>query len=82
MCPFASRRIKQAESITGWLFGKIGVSNASVIKDIEKLIDTYPRVSGGETYLSSERQKLSEKQMIKLQRCRINLSLPSISSWE
>ena len=45
--------LSQAESITGWLFGKIGVSNASVIKDIEKLIDTYPRVSGGETYLSS-----------------------------
>ncbi|MBP1674084.1 MAG: Clp protease ClpB [Bacteroidetes bacterium] len=45
--------LSQAESITGWLFGKIGVSNASVLKDIEKLIDTYPRVSGGETYLSS-----------------------------
>jgi len=45
--------ISEAENITDWLFGKIGVSSASVLKDIEKLIDTYPRVTGGETYLSS-----------------------------
>ena len=45
--------ISGAENITDWLFGKIGVSSASVLKDIEKLIDTYPRVTGGETYLSS-----------------------------
>jgi len=45
--------ISQAESIINWLFGKIGISSASVLKDIEKLIDIYPRVSGGETYLSS-----------------------------
>lgn len=45
--------LSQAENITDWLFGKIGVNTASVIKDVEKLIDTYPRVTGGETYLSS-----------------------------
>jgi ATP-dependent Clp protease ATP-binding subunit ClpB len=45
--------ISEAESITDWLFGKISVSSASVLKDLEKLIDTYPRVTGGETYLSS-----------------------------
>jgi len=45
--------ISEAENITDWLFGKIGVSSTSVLKDIEKLIDKYPRVSGGETYLSS-----------------------------
>jgi len=45
--------ISEAEDITGWLFGKIGVSSASVLKDIEKLLDTYPRVTGGEPYLSS-----------------------------
>lgn len=45
--------ISQAENITDWLFGKISVSSASVLKDIEKLIDTYPRVSGGEPYLSA-----------------------------
>ena len=45
--------ISEAESITDWLFGKLGVSSASVMKDIEKIIDTYPRVTGGEPYLSS-----------------------------
>ncbi len=45
--------LSQAENITEWLFGKIGVSSASVLKDVEKLIDTYPRVSGAESYLSA-----------------------------
>lgn len=45
--------ISEAESITDWLFGKIGVSSSAVLKDIEKLIETYPRVTGGETYISS-----------------------------
>ena len=45
--------MSQAENITDWLFGKIGVNPASVLKEIEKLIETYPRVTGGEPYLSS-----------------------------
>ena len=45
--------ISQAENITDWLFGKIGISSAAVLKDVEKLIDTYSRVSGGEQYLSA-----------------------------
>ncbi len=53
--------ISEAENITDWLFGKIGVSSASVLKDIEKLIDTYPRVTGGETYLSSGASEALQK---------------------
>jgi ATP-dependent Clp protease ATP-binding subunit ClpB len=45
--------ISQAENITDWLFGKIGISSAAILKDVEKLIETYPRVSGGEQYLST-----------------------------
>ena len=45
--------ISEAENITDWLFGKIGISSSTVLKDVEKLIDTYPRVSGGEQYLST-----------------------------
>lgn len=45
--------ISEAENITDWLFGKLGVSSASVLKDTEKIIDTYPRVTGGEPYMSS-----------------------------
>lgn len=45
--------LSEAENITDWLFGKIGISSSAVLKEVEKLIDTYPRVSGGDTYLSS-----------------------------
>ncbi len=45
--------LSQAENITEWLFGKIGVSSESVLRDAGKLIDTYPKVSGAEAYLSS-----------------------------
>ena len=45
--------ISEAENITDWLFGKIGVNSSAVLKDIERLIETYPRVTGGETYMSS-----------------------------
>src|SRR5512139_823733 len=45
--------LSQAENITEWLFGKLGVNTSSVLKDIDKLIDTYPRVSGAESYLSA-----------------------------
>jgi ATP-dependent Clp protease ATP-binding subunit ClpB len=42
-----------AESVTGFLLGKIGADAASVARETEKLIDTYPRVSGAEPYISS-----------------------------
>ena len=45
--------ISEAENISDWLFGKIGVSTATVMKDLEKIIDSYTRVSGGEPYISS-----------------------------
>jgi len=45
--------IIQAESITSWLFGKMGINESAVSNSIEKLIDSYPKVSGAENYLSS-----------------------------
>jgi ATP-dependent Clp protease ATP-binding subunit ClpB len=45
--------INQAESITGFIFGKMGVNTATIEKEIDNLIDTYPKVSGGEAYISS-----------------------------
>ncbi|HPT22298.1 MAG TPA: ATP-dependent chaperone ClpB [Bacteroidales bacterium] len=45
--------MSQAESITGFLFGKLGIATSSLEKRIEDLIDTYPKVSGGEPYISS-----------------------------
>jgi ATP-dependent Clp protease ATP-binding subunit ClpB len=45
--------MSEAESITGFLFGKMGVNAASIEKNLDNLIDTYPKVSGGESYISS-----------------------------
>jgi ATP-dependent Clp protease ATP-binding subunit ClpB len=53
--------MSQAENITDWLLGKLGISRQSVTRDIEKLIDTYPRVSGAESYLSSNASEALRK---------------------
>ncbi|MBK8883030.1 MAG: ATP-dependent chaperone ClpB [Bacteroidales bacterium] len=43
----------EAESITAFLFGKLGVSTASLSREVDVLIDSYPRVSGAESYISA-----------------------------
>jgi ATP-dependent Clp protease ATP-binding subunit ClpB len=45
--------MSEAESITGFLLGKLGVNEGSVIRELDALIDTYPKVSGAEAYISS-----------------------------
>jgi ATP-dependent Clp protease ATP-binding subunit ClpB len=45
--------ISEAESVTDFLFGKMGVNTANLSRSIDKLIDSYPKVSGAEAYLSS-----------------------------
>lgn len=43
----------EAESVTDFLFGKMGVNTANLLHGVDKLIDSYPKVSGAEAYLSS-----------------------------
>jgi ATP-dependent Clp protease ATP-binding subunit ClpB len=45
--------MSEAESITGFLFGKMGVDERSLSNDLDKLIDTFPKVSGAEPYMSA-----------------------------
>ena len=45
--------MSQAESITNFLFGKMGVNSTALSKVIDHLIDSFPKVSGAELYLSS-----------------------------
>ena len=45
--------MSEAESITSFLFGKMGVNIASLSKEIDNLIDSFPKVSGAESYVSS-----------------------------
>ncbi|HEX2920882.1 MAG TPA: ATP-dependent chaperone ClpB [Bacteroidales bacterium] len=45
--------MSESESITGFLFGKIGVNISTLTKEIDSLIDSFPKVSGAESYISS-----------------------------
>jgi ATP-dependent Clp protease ATP-binding subunit ClpB len=45
--------MSEAESMTDFIFGKMGVNTVSLTKEIEKLVDSYPKVSGAEAYVSS-----------------------------
>jgi ATP-dependent Clp protease ATP-binding subunit ClpB len=45
--------MSEAESITNFLFGKMGVNNLSLLKEIDSLIESFPKVSGADAYLSS-----------------------------
>jgi ATP-dependent Clp protease ATP-binding subunit ClpB len=45
--------MSEAESVTDFLFGKMSVNTPNLSLGIEKLIDSYPKVSGAEAYLSS-----------------------------
>jgi len=43
----------EAESVTEFLFGKTGINASSLSNDLDRLIDSYPKVSGAEPYISS-----------------------------
>ena len=45
--------MSEAESITNFLFGKLGINVLTLTKEIDSLIDTYPKVSGADSYVSS-----------------------------
>jgi len=51
----------EAESVTDFLFGKMGVNKANLSRGIEKLIDSYPKVSGAEAYVSSSLSEAMRK---------------------
>ncbi|MDR1372999.1 MAG: ATP-dependent chaperone ClpB [Dysgonamonadaceae bacterium] len=53
--------IDEAESITNFLFQKLGVNIAQINTVLDKEIDSVPRVSGGEPYLSRETNVVLQK---------------------
>ncbi len=53
--------MSEAESITDFLFGKIGIDAGLLNRDVEKLINSYPKVSGAEAYISSNLQEAFRK---------------------
>ncbi len=46
--------IEQGESLTDFLFAKLGMNKASIVAAVDKLIEKLPHVTGGEPYLSRE----------------------------
>jgi ATP-dependent Clp protease ATP-binding subunit ClpB len=51
----------ESESITDFLFGKMGVNVTSITREIDNLIDSFPKVSGAESYLSSSSSEALRK---------------------
>ncbi len=53
--------MNEAESITAFLFGKMGVNSSTLSREIDNLIDTFPKVSGADSYLSSSASEALRK---------------------
>lgn len=53
--------MSEAENITGFIFSKIGVNALLIEKQIDKLIDTYPKVSGADPYVSANASEAIRK---------------------
>lgn len=53
--------ITEAENVAEFLFGKAGIDGRSLSKEVDRLIDTYPKVSGAEPYISSSLSEVFRK---------------------
>ncbi len=52
-----------AENVTNFLFRKLGVNTGVFTQAVDKIIASYPKVSGGESYLSSTSNRMLQKAM-------------------
>lgn len=48
----------KGESVTDFIFGKVGANPVMIDKVLEKVLEAYPKVSGGEQYLSQNASKV------------------------
>ncbi len=53
--------MSEADSITDFLFGKAGIDPRLISRDIDRLIDSFPKVSGAEAYISANLQEAFRK---------------------
>ena len=49
------------ENVTHFIFNKLGVNSQNLLAALDRITDSYPKVSGGEVYLSSASNKALEK---------------------
>ena len=50
-----------SESISSFIFGKFGINKMSFQAVLDKIIESYPKVSGGEQYISNASSKALQK---------------------
>lgn len=62
--------ISAGENVTGFLFRKVGVNATSINQVIDKIVEGYPKVSGGEQYLSSSANNALQKALAYSQKLR------------
>lgn len=55
--------MNQGENVTQFLFSKLGVNSKNLLPVIDKIIESYPKVSGGEQYLSSSANTALQQSM-------------------
>ena len=53
--------IHAGENITRFIFDKLGINSNSLLAALNRIVDSYPRVTGGEQYLSGDSNKALEK---------------------
>ena len=53
----------KGEDVVQFLFGKMGIYSSNVMSVVDKIVDSYPRVTGGEPYLSRESNEVFQKAM-------------------
>ncbi len=49
------------ENVTQFIFNKLGINGSNLAAALDRIIDAYPKVSGGEAYLSADSNKALEK---------------------
>ena len=49
------------ESVTNFIFQKLGVNTRNLVQVLDREIQSYPKVSGGEPYLSGDTNKVLQK---------------------
>jgi ATP-dependent Clp protease ATP-binding subunit ClpB len=51
----------EAENVIGFLLKKVGANPVVIQQALDRIVDSYPKVSGGEPYLSSDSNKAMQK---------------------
>lgn len=53
--------VSVGENVTNFIFNKLGVNSNAMLSALDRMIDSYPKVSGGSVYLSNDVNKVLEK---------------------